>query len=94
MSFESLIGHGVDQAEAEQRVGPAMGHDVGFRRDDLADEVNAVEQADPLGMEQLAVELGEGVEYAVDHLAVAGLQRVTAAADSCPGCGTWRRTCC
>ena len=33
-------------------------------------------------MEQLAVELGEGVEYAVDHLAVAGLQRVTAAADA------------
>jgi hypothetical protein len=33
-------------------------------------------------MEQLAVELGEGVGYAVDHLAVAGLQRVAAATDA------------
>ncbi len=82
MFLEGLIGHGVDQAEAEQRVGAALGHDVGLRRDDLADEVDAVEPADPLGMEQLAVELGEGVEYAVDDLAVAGLQRVAAAADA------------
>ena len=41
--LEGLIGHGVDQAEAEQRGGAAPGHDVGFRRDCLADEVNAVE---------------------------------------------------
>ena len=78
---EGLVGHGVDQAEAEQRGGAALGHDVGLGRHDLADEVDAVEQADPLGMEQLAVELGERVEYAVDHLAVAGLERVAAAAD-------------
>jgi hypothetical protein len=79
--LEELVGHGVDQAEAEQRVGAAVGHDVGLGRHDLADEVDAVEPADPLGMEQLAVELGKGVEYAVDHLAVAGLERVAAAAD-------------
>ena len=78
--LEGLIGHGVDQAEAEQRGGPALGHDVGLRRHDLADEVDAVEQADPLGMEQLAVELGERIEDAVGHPAVAGLQRVAAAA--------------
>ena len=79
--LEELVGDGVDQAEAEQRGGAASGHDVGLGWHDLADEVDAVEQADPLGMEQLAVELGQRVEYAVDHLAVAGLERVAAAAD-------------
>jgi hypothetical protein len=79
--LEKLVGHGVDQSEAEQRSGAALGHDVGLGRHDLTDKVDAVEQADPLGMEQLAVELGEGVEYAVDDLAIAGLERVAAAAD-------------
>jgi hypothetical protein len=63
-------------------ISAALGHDVSFGRDDLADEVDAVKPTDSLGMEQLAVELGERVEYAVDHLAVARLQRVAAAADA------------
>jgi hypothetical protein len=60
--LESLIGHGVDQAEAEQRVNAASGHDVSFRRDDLADEVDAVEPTDSLGMEQRAATHGENGE--------------------------------
>ena len=99
--LEGRTGYGVDQPEAEQRRRPPPGDDRRRTarngrglRDDFSDEVDAVEEADPLGVDERTTVLGERIEDAVGDRPVSRLKRGTPATSGRRACGRPRRRCC
>src|SRR5438128_5753931 len=71
----------IDHPQSEERRGAALGSH-GVRGNDFAEELDAVERADPVVLQQRAAELGERIERAVrPEAAEARLQALIGTSD-------------
>ena len=80
--LEDRVGRCIDEAEAEDRLGPPGRHHVRLGGDDLRAVVEALDRADPVVVKEGAALLGEGVEAAVgEPAAIPCLQALVASTD-------------
>ncbi len=77
--LEDRVGRCIDEAEAEDRLGPPGSHHVRLGGDDLRAVVEALDRANPVVVKEGAALLGEGVEAAVgEPAAIPCLQALVA----------------
>jgi hypothetical protein len=80
--LEGGVGHGIDEAETEERRGSASRDDRRFRRHLLADVVAGALDADAVGLDQRPAGIAHVIEGAVLEGAEAHFDEIAAAADS------------